>query len=320
MSTATAVCHPNIALVKYWGKRNIELNLPAVGSLSLTLDTFATHTTVDWGASADELVLNGEVANGNDTRRVMAFLDLVDAKRPPVRVKSRNNFPSAAGLASSSSAFAALALAAVTAAEMNLTLPELSVLARRGSGSACRSLWGGFVQWDRGTDPQGLDSHGAPVAPRDHWDVSMVVGVVSTQKKPTGSTEGMERSRLTSPLYETWVRQAQADVVEGRAAVLARDLDRLGRVMESSTFKMHASMMSSDPPLLYWKPGTVACLHEVFRLRDNGISAWATMDAGPQVKVLCPTADAPTVAAALEPHTVAVHILGPGGAPTVEHR
>ena len=318
MRTATAVCHPNIALVKYWGKRHIPLNLPAVSSLSLTLDAFRTRTTVCWGTEADEVHLDGALADARATQRVSAFLDLVDPDRPPVSVHSENNFPSAAGLASSSSAFAALALAAVNAAQRPMSLPALSALARQGSGAACRSLWGGFVQWDRGDRADGSDSHGEPVAGADHWDVAMVVGVVSKAKKPVGSTEGMERSRVTSPLYDVWVQQAEADVTEGRAAVLARDLPRLGRVMEASTFKMHASMMSADPPLLYWKPGTVACLHEVFALRQSGLGAWATMDAGPQVKVLCDRADAQIVADALAPHTAAVHILGPGGAPTVE--
>ncbi len=313
MSTATAVAHPNIALVKYWGKRDLPLNLPAVSSLSLTLSGFSTRTTVHWGAAADVLQLDGDAVQGKEAERVFRFLDRIDPDRPPVEVASSNDFPRGAGLASSASGFAALALAATAAAGQELERTELSRLARQGSGSACRSLWGGFVRWDKGSRADGDDSVGRPVAPVEHWDLCMVVAVVDAGRKKVGSTEGMERSRLTSPYYAAWVDTAEADVEEGVAAVLARDLPRLGTVMEQSTLKMHAAMHTSWPPLLYWQPGTVACLHAVHGLRDEGVSAWATMDAGPQVKVLCAPADAAAVEAALRPHAVRVHVLSPGG-------
>ena len=313
MTTAVAEAHPNIALVKYWGKRDLALNLPAVPSLSLTLSGFTTRTEVTWGADADEVELDGAPATPKEAARVSAFLDRIDASRPPVRVRSHNDFPSGAGLASSASGFAALALAATEAAGQELSLEALTVLARQGSGSACRSLWGGFVRWHLGTRADGRDSHGEAVAPQDHWDVVMVVAVVHRGRKAVGSTEGMERSRTTSPYYAAWVDTAAADVEEGVAAVLARDLERLGTVMEQSTYKMHAAMHTSWPPLNYWQPGTVAALHAVRALRDDGVSAWSTMDAGPQVKVLCAAADAERVRAALAPHAQEVHVLPPGG-------
>lgn len=313
MSTVTAVAHPNIALVKYWGKRHIPLNLPAVPSLSLTLAGFETRTTVTWGADADTFTLDGLVAEPKAARKVFAFLDLIDAARPRCKVVSTNDFPTGAGLASSASAFAALALAASAARGDDLDPVRLSVLARQGSGSACRSLWGGFVEWRMGARADGADSHGLPLAGPEHWDVSMVVAVVSTAHKPVGSTDGMERARLTSPLYDTWVSQAQGDVDTGRAAIAGRDLDGLGRVMEASTYKMHATMHTSAPPLMYWQPASLACLHTVWALRAAGLAAWTTMDAGPQVKVLCRTADAPRIADALRPHAMAVHVLAPGG-------
>lgn len=313
MSTATAVAHPNIALVKYWGKRDLPLNLPAVGSVSLTLSGFSTRTTVHWGADADGLELDGEAITGKEADRVFRFLDRIDPGRPRVHVASSNDFPRGAGLASSASGFAALAVAATAAAGRALDLTALSRLARQGSGSACRSLWGGFVRWDRGEASDGSDSVGRPIAGADHWDLRMVVGVVDAGRKKVGSTEGMERSRTTSPYYDAWVDTAQADVEEGTEAILARDLERLGTVMEQSTLKMHAAMHTAWPPLLYWQPGTVACLHAVHELRAGGIGAWATMDAGPQVKVLCTPEDADAVAAALAPHTQRVHVLEPGG-------
>ena len=318
MNSAIATAHPNIALVKYWGKRNIPLNLPAVPSVSLTLDGYRTRTEVQWGATRDRLVLGGELQGGKASARVFEFLDRVTSDRPPCEVHSENNFPSGAGLASSASAFAALALAATAAAGLNLEAVALSVLARQGSGSACRSLWGGFVEWRLGDDDDGTDSHGVPLAEADHWDVAMVVAVVHDGPKPVGSTEGMERSRLTSPYYERWVETAAADVDAARQAIASRDLQQLGEVMEASTFKMHATMHTSRPPLLYWHPGTVALLHEVQAIRADGMGAWSTMDAGPQVKVLCSANDARSVAERLRPHAVRVDVLRPGGPAALE--
>lgn len=319
MSTATAVAHPNIALVKYWGKRDLALNLPAVPSLSLTLDGFQTRTTVTWGAAADHVELDGAPASAKASARVLGLLDRLDPARPPCRVVSANDFPTGAGLASSASAFAALALAGAAAAGQDTDPVRLSILARQGSGSACRSLWGGLVVWEAGTRADGLDSHGVPLLPPDAWDLRMVVAVVSTAAKSVGSTEGMTRSASTSPLYATWLDQAAADVEVARRAVGVRDLVALGRVMEQSTYKMHATMMTSEPPLLYWQPASVACLHAVWDLRAReGVSAYTTMDAGPQVKVLCAPSDAERVAAVLTPHAQRVHVLSPGGAARLE--
>lgn len=317
MNTAEAVAHPNIAVVKYWGKRDLPLNLPAVSSLSLTLDTFHTTTRVHWGAEADAVLIGDAPAPDAFAARALAHLDLIQPGRPPVRVETHNDFPTAAGLASSASGFAALTLAALAASGQDLAIERASVLARQGSGSACRSLWGGWVRWDRGELADGSDSHGAPVAPADHWDVSMVVAVVSSAKKSVGSTAGMQQTAATSAYYPAWVDTAEADVIEGIAAVNQRDLERLGRVMESSTFKMHATMHTTEPAILYWQPATVAVLHEVRALRARGVGAWATMDAGPNVKVLCAASDAEAVAAALSPLVGRCRVLGPGGPPQV---
>lgn len=313
---ATAEAHPNIAVVKYWGKRDSRLNLPAVPSLSVTLDRYRTRTTVTWGvdAPADTLALDGAPMSGRAVDKVSAFLDLVGgAKRPRCHVESANNFPTAAGLASSSSAFSALALAATAAAGQEWSPPALSALARQGSGSASRSLWGGWVRWHMGTADDGSDSHGEPVAPQEHWDVRVVVAMVGTEPKKVGSTTGMQDTARTCPYYDRWVETAPADVQEGLRAVRARDLERLGRVMEWSTLKMHATMMTSEPSIRYWKPETVAAMQVVEELRTQGTAAWYTMDAGPNVKVLCEAADAPAVAAALGSVVARVDTLGVGG-------
>ena len=313
MSRAVAEAHPNIALVKYWGKRDRALNLPAVSSLSLTLGPWRTRTAVSWGAERDAVRLSGQPAPDDVAARALRFLDLVDPARPPCLVETDNDFPTGAGLASSASGFAALALAATAASGRAVDAVELSRLARRGSGSACRSVFGGFVRWGRGERPDGLDSHAEPVAGPEHWDVRMVVAVVDAGPKAVGSTEGMERSRRTSPLWSSWLANAEARVDEAREAVLARDLQRLGEIMERSTFEMHATMHTSTPPLLYWRGATVEVLREVFALRARGVGAWATMDAGPQVKVLCLAHDADRVAEALRPLAARVERLEPAG-------
>lgn len=311
-SRATAIAHPNIALCKYWGKRDAALNLPSTPSLSLTLAPFRTRTTVIWGAPADRVVFNGAENEGSEARKILATLDRF-GPRPPCEVHTDNDFPTAAGLASSASGFAALVRAADAASGANRSEAELAVLARRGSGSATRSLQGGWVEWTMGTRADGLDSHGVAIAPADHWDVRMLVVVVRAGPKEIGSTEGMNHTMRTSPYYPAWVEQAPADVDAAREAVRARDLEALGRVAERSALRMHASMLAADPAVLYWKPETLTALEVVRQARKAGVSAWATMDAGPNVKVLCAAADAPALAARLAEAGLQAHVLHPGG-------
>ena len=310
---AAAIAHPNIALIKYWGKRDVRLNLPAVPSLSVTLAPYVTRTDVTWGAPVDRFVIDGTPATSDAARRIGEFLDHIDPARPPVTVESANNFPTAAGLASSSSAFAALAIAATAAAGKSPSSNELSCLARYGSGSACRSIWGGWVVWPTGKRPDGTDCHGHPIAPPDHWDIRVLVALVSDAKKPIGSRSAMIRTQQTSPLYTGWVDSAPEDLTEAEAAVAARDLARLGAVMERSTMKMHGTMLSADPPIRYLKPKTLAVLDTVERLRARGLDAWATMDAGPNVKVLCSAEDGAAVEQAITQVGIPVTTLHVGG-------
>jgi diphosphomevalonate decarboxylase len=313
VSIATAVAHPNIALCKYWGKRDRALNLPATPSLSLTLSPFTTRTSVNWGADADEAWMNGQLLDGREARRIFMCLDLLDPWRPRCVVTTENNFPTAAGLASSSSGFAALVRAADAASGRQRPIEELAVAARRGSGSATRSLFGGWVEWGMGTKADGSDSHGVPVAPADHWDVRMLVAVLAPGPKETSSTDGMVHTQRTSPYFPVWTECAPVDVEEARAAVRARDLEGLGRIMERSSMRMHASMLAADPPLCYWRAGTLAAVQAVRDLRAAGVSAWYTMDAGPNVKVLCATPDAERVRDALKQVCERVEVLEPGG-------
>jgi len=284
---AAAVAHPNIALVKYWGKQDKPGNRPAVPSISVTLESLHTQTRVrfDAGLGADSFSINGTEDPGS-AARVTACLDVFReraGRRERAAVETWNNFPTGAGLASSASGFAALVIAADRALALNLPRDELSRIARRSSGSAARSLYGGFVEMP-------LDRHeetACPLLNADQWPLSVVVAVTETEAKPTGSSEGMERTARTSDYYLAWLAAAEADFVEARDAILGRDFDRLARVGEKSCLKMHGLMLSAVPGLIYWNQATVGCLHRVRALREQGAAVFFTMDAGPQVKAIC---------------------------------
>jgi diphosphomevalonate decarboxylase len=310
MKPVHATACSNIALVKYWGKRTgvpAEQNLPAVGSLSMTLDALRTETQLV-PATADGFELDDRRVAGDEARKVFRQLDRVwsaagrQAPRPTALVRSWNRFPTAAGLASSASGFAALTVAANAAFEAGLPAPLLSSLARQGSGSAARSIFGGFVRLDRGSAPDGSDCRARPLFGAEHWPLTLLVVQTTVGRKPIGSTDGMERCRQTSPYYAAWVDTSEADLDAAEAALRARDLPALGRVVEHSCFKMHACMLATDPALLYWNPTTVAVLQEVWRAREDGLPGFVTIDAGPHVKVLCE----PATATALEERLRAV--------------
>ncbi len=318
--SAKAVARANIALAKYWGKSDVALNLPAVASLSLTLEPMRTETTVtfDLALSEDELVLNGEHANGKARARASKVLDQVRAlagTTHKARVESANNFPTASGLASSASGFAALVAAACSAAGLTRDDARWSAMARQASASAARSIYGGFVELPKGV-PGDAALAASQVASESHWDVRIVVAVANEGPKEVGSTEGMTLSERTSPYYRAWVDCSDALVEQVRAGVLARDLTKLGEAMEQSTLAMHACMMASRPGLVYLQPATLAALTTVKRLRKEGIEVYATMDAGPHVKALCHVRDAERVAAALTDTPLVLRTLtarpGPG--------
>src|SRR5215470_117553 len=314
----TARSNVNVALVKYWGKRDASLNLPATGSISVTLDGLSVDAEVGFGdSSTDELTIDGEPARGAERERLVGFLDLLRHEASCVdraRVSTRSRVPRGAGLASSAAAFAALALAGSRAAGLRLEPPALSALARRGSGSAARSIFGGFVEWRRGERPDGRDSFAASLATADGWDIRVVVAVTTSQPKAVSSRAGMARA-LSSPFYPAWVESVEADLDEARAAIRSRDLEALGLVAEHSALAMHAVGLAARPPLLYWRAATLECMHRVWALRADGTAAFFTIDAGPQVKVLCPRADAERVAGVLReaPGVERVLTCAPGG-------
>jgi len=305
IKTATAQACSNIALIKYWGKRDAALNLPTNGSLSLTLDGMTTQTTVHWdaGYEADAVSLNGKALADSELTKMSKFLDLVRNKAGislKAKVESQNNFPTAAGLASSASGFAALALAASQAAGLELEPRELSILARQGSGSASRSIFGGFAEWKRGETPDGTDSYAEQLMPPEAWpDVRMLVVVLEPRPKPISSRAGMTQTVATSPMYPAWLETVGADLDAARKALFAKDLEALGTVAEANALKMHATMLTTLPTILYWQPTTVALMHRVWELRRDGIPGWFTIDAGPNVKVLTDEAHIEKLANAL---------------------
>jgi diphosphomevalonate decarboxylase len=256
----TAIAQPNIALIKYWGKRDIERNLPAVGSISM------------------------DASNHNMLPRLSTCLDRVAGDdRPRARITSTCNFPIAAGLASSASSFAALTVAAAFAAGKQFDVNELASLAGRASGSAARSLFGGFVELEnRGNDIACHTLRGP-----DDWPLTVVVAITETGPKPVGSTEAMEVSRKTSPFYANWVKQQSDDLDTARAAIEERDFEKLGAITEHNCLKMHSIMWASRPPMVYWNAATMRCLQTIRKLQANDVGVFFTIDAGPQVKAVC---------------------------------
>lgn len=311
MTGSRAVAHANIALVKYWGKRDGTLMLPATSSVSLTLDAFFTTTTITLreAGDPDEIELDGAPLTGAPRTKVVRFLDLVRSQVAPelagrgARVVSRNDVPTGAGLASSASAFAALAGAASGAYGLDLDRRGLSRLARRGSGSASRSVFGGFVRWNAGDldDPVRGDetSYAEPVPAAPDLDVAMAVVVLDAGPKAIGSREAMAHTVATSPYFPAWVEHTERDVAAATAAIAAGDLTTLGEIAEASAMRMHATMLAAYPAVRYLAPASLEVLDAVGALRAAGVGAWATMDAGPNVKVLCAARDLPRVQLAL---------------------
>lgn len=286
----------NIALIKYWGKAPghgpDDANLPAVPSLSLTLDGLYTETRARFRPELDQdvITLDGRTLAGDERDRAVVLLDAIRRRADlasPFEIDSTNHVPTAAGLASSASGMAALAAAAGRCAGIEETA-VLSELARLGSGSAARSVYGGWVAW-----------HGRraePIAPLDHMPIAVVIAVASTGPKHFNSRDAMNHTARTSPFYPAWVEQAHATFDEALAALRDRDRARLFHAMERSTWRMHASAMAADPPVFYWLPASVAVLAEVQAIRKDGLTCGATLDAGPNVKVFCEPGDADTIA------------------------
>lgn len=298
---ATAISAPNIAFIKYWGNRDQLLRLPSNGSISMNLGGLESRTQVafDPALHADSLILNGREYNGQPLQRVSTFLDIIrgmSGMSAFARVDSSNNFPTGTGIASSASGFAALSLAASAAAGLVLDKQQLSRLARRGSGSACRSIPGGFVEWFAGENDE--TSFAQSIAPPQHWALNDCVAIVSREHKPVGSGEGHALAD-TSAFQQVRVDDAPRRLDICRRAILKRDFEALAEIAELDSNLMHASIMTSSPPVLYWQPATVGVMHAVQEWRKSGTPVFFTIDAGPNVHVICPSAFAAEVTSKL---------------------
>ncbi|MHB8806999.1 MAG: diphosphomevalonate decarboxylase [Anaerolineaceae bacterium] len=296
--SATALAHPNIAFIKYWGNRDDSFRIPMNSSLSMNLDALSTTTSVEFRTDLkqDDLVIDGMNATPAALKRVSAFLDIIRAQMQEKNLKaiviSDNNFPMGAGIASSASAFAALAAAASKAAGLELDETALSRLARRGSGSACRSVPNGFVEWQAGSSD--ADSYAFSIAPAEHWQLVDLIAVVSSMHKEVGSSAGHTLA-ATSPLQNARVADCPRRMQICRQAILEKNFAAFAEIIELDSNLMHAVMMTSSPPILYWEPVTMTVMKKVVEWRSQGLQVCYTIDAGPNVHVLCPVEDAPSV-------------------------
>jgi diphosphomevalonate decarboxylase len=315
---AQALARANIALAKYWGKADEKLNLPAVPSVSITLEPLTTRTRVRFvaGLAEDRFELDRKPADPKETARVARLLDSVRKEAELAyfaEVQSSNDFPTASGLASSASGFAALAAAARAAAGLPFDRAAISALARAASVSAARSAFGGYVELPLAE--RGNATHAAvEIAPPEHWPLRVVVAVTSEGRKSVGSTSGMLHTARTSPYYASWVDASPRLAAQVREGILARDLPRVGAAMEQSTLAMHACGLAAAPGLVYWHPATLAAFNKVRELRESGVQVYATMDAGPHVKALCFARDASEVSRelAVAPGVLRTILAGPG--------
>jgi diphosphomevalonate decarboxylase len=313
---ATALAHPNIAFIKYWGNQNNALRLPANPSLSMNLGNLHTITTVTFAdtLSNDELTINNLPVAGPALARVSASLDLIRAEAGlylAARVESESNFPVGSGIASSASAFAALSVAGAAAAGLPPVEAGLSRLARRGSGSASRSVPTGYCQWLPGDDQTSVASS---IAPPEHWDLRDLVVIVSQEHKAVGSTGGHALAQ-TSSLQTARVAGTEARFQACQEALLARDLSVMGPVIEEDGVVMHAVMMTSRPPLYYWNATTMAIIQATQQWRAAGLEVYFTIDAGPNVHLICEAPQAEAVEALARKIAGVKEVLfsGPGG-------
>ncbi|GAB2026608.1 diphosphomevalonate decarboxylase [Lactovum odontotermitis] len=289
----TARAHTNIALIKYWGKENAELNIPTTSSLSMTLDKFYTTTSVefDQALAQDTLILNGKEA---DAARVHRFLNIFRSEIAdfgPVLITSENHVPTAAGLASSASSFAALTAAMNGLLELNLMPEQLSRYARRGSGSATRSIFGNFAVWNKGVDN---DSSYAESFLDADIGLSMIVAEVSGSAKKVSSTEGMQLAQ-TSPLYGAWVENSERQLQEMKTALLAEDIEHVGLIAQANALAMHELNRTCAQPFDYFAEETRALIDFTESCRKSGLLAFVTIDAGPNVKIITVRTDEQTL-------------------------
>lgn len=298
---ATCRATSNIAFVKYWGRIDHHLRLPMNGSISMNLAAAYTTTTVEFypNLDRDQIDVASTTLDEKQAARVFQHVDRIreiaemDTR---VRVASQNNFPMGAGIASSASSFAALTVASAHAAGLSLDEKQLTILARQGSGSACRSVPSGFVEWHYGDTSD--ESFAETIAPPDHWDIRDLIAITQTEHKAVGSTKGIELV-TSSPFNDTRVNLAHQSMDMIRQAILDRNWTQFGEETEREAIRLHMIAMTSNPPIFYWSPVTMRIIKSVIEWRDAGLEAYFTIDAGANVHVIAKGEDADKIEANL---------------------
>jgi len=298
---ATASANANIALIKYWGKRNEELILPQNSSVSVTLEGLKTVTTVDFDKKykKDNFTLNGKKISGEPFERIAGFLNIIRKMAGSglkAKIFSKNFFPTATGLASSSAGGATLALASSKAIGLDLNKKGLSLLARRNSGSASRSIEAGFVEWEKGEKEDGTDSFGKQVCDKDYWpEFRIIAGVLNEEEKKTKSRPGMKQSVQTCPFYKVWVENSEKQAKQIKKFILEKKFTKLGELAENNALMLHSVMFNTILPIVYFSEKTVEMIKAVRKWRASGLECYFTIDAGPQVKIICLEKDIPEI-------------------------
>lgn len=290
----TVTSFANIALIKYWGKRDERLMLPTKSSLSIGLQTLSTITHVSFSPHntlRDTIILNGTCAQSRTQQKIINFLDIIRAQAKTTQrftVTTKNNFPTAAGLASSASGFAALTLALNELLQINLSKQELTKLARRGSGSASRSILGGFVLWNKGELPDGSDSYAQQLFDHTHWhELTVIIVIVDQKEKIISSRDGMRITVQTSPFYNQWLTESAIRLEKIISAIATKNFNLVGQLTQEDCLGMHHAIHTSVPVIDYWNPQTHAIMQTIKELNEHKIPCYFTIDAGPNIKILC---------------------------------
>lgn len=290
---ATAIAHANIALIKYWGKKDPKLNLPENSSLAVNLSNLTSTTTVAFSDDFDEDSFSINATRENiEIERLIAHINLIRdlaSTKQKVKVVSENNFPTATGLASSASGFAALTLAAIAALGLKLSEKELSLLARRGAGSACRSIPDGFTEWVAGTSDK--TSYAQTVFDANHWNIAILAVIVNQEKKVVSNTVGHTLAQ-TSPFYQTRLLRVPKKIKAMKQAIEDKNFALFGKILEADAIELHVITLTSDPAIIYWDPATIRIMKLCQTLRQQGLPVYFTFDAGPQPVLFCLQKDA----------------------------
>lgn len=287
---ATARAYSNVAIVKYWGKKDEKLMTPMNNSISMTSDVHGATVTVEFSEqyTEDIAILNGQPATEKVKERALKHIDLIKKiARTTLKAKceAKTDLPIGIGLASSASGFAALTAAACTAADLKLDKKQLSIISRQGSGSSCRSIYGGFVEWLSGSNSE--DSYAVQLADQHWWNVRDVVAIVSTKQRKVDTRNGMKIAKETSPYYPEWLKETDGALTATRKAIKDKDFTLFGNTAERNSLMMHATAITANPELIYWVPETLEIMHEVMLMRSEGTECYFSCDTGANVHIFC---------------------------------